>query len=181
MASHLSPPAVPGGCVLLGSPATHPPASPGSQSGLPVGKGPIDGSRSEAELGPIRQVDGLSAVRGGAHIRPTCCTVRLIRRRLGPSLRYFVTKFANLVSPGWAVDLYTLCSAVMRAFSSVGRALPLQGRCRGFESLNAHKFSFRTPQGSALRVFALRGQDFLPIRPSFAFQFVIRPNGSLDS
>ena len=26
-----------------------------------------------------------------------------------------------------------------RAFSSVGRALPLQGRCRGFESLNAHK------------------------------------------
>lgn len=26
----------------------------------------------------------------------------------------------------------------MRAFSSVGRALPLQGRCREFEPLNAH-------------------------------------------
>ena len=57
----------------------------------------------------------------------------------------FATKNCELVSPGWAVDLYTLCSAVMRAFSSVGRALPLQGRCRGFESLNAHMIGARFP------------------------------------
>ena len=169
---------------LLGLPATRPPASPGSQSGLPVGKGPIDGSRSEAELGPIRQVDGLSAVRGGAHIRSTCCTVRLIRRRLGPSLdmpsgqlRYpngrrsfsdrqagsgtpeipFVTKICELVSPGWAVDLYTLCSAVTRAVSSVGRALPLQGRCRGFESLNAHAIFLSEPRQAQPAGFCVSG------------------------
>ncbi len=78
-------------------------------------------------------------------------------RVASPRPRHFRDKNLRILSPRWAVDLYSLCSAVMRAFSSVGRALPLQGRCRGFESLNAHKFSFRTPQGSAGGVLLFRG------------------------
>lgn len=31
------------------------------------------------------------------------------------------------------------------AFSSAGRALPLQGRCRGFDPLNAHHLSSQSP------------------------------------
>jgi beta-lactamase class A len=34
------------------------PDAQGSQSGLPVGKGPADGARSEAELGPVRSEQG---------------------------------------------------------------------------------------------------------------------------
>jgi hypothetical protein len=95
---------------LFGSPAARPPASPGSSLRFGV-----------AHTSGRRVVPSDRPADAWAHPRNT-----------------FRDKNCELVSPGWAVDLYTLCSAVMRAFSSVGRALPLQGRCRGFESLNAH-------------------------------------------
>ena len=43
------------------------------------------------------------------------------------------------------------CAERMRAFSSVGRAPPLQGGCQKFESSNAHHKK-RTPMGSFFMV-----------------------------
>ncbi len=56
---------------------------------------------------------------------------------------------------------------ILGAFSSVGRALPLQGRCREFEPLNAHhlKKDYRNVVFFVERRLSPDGSCFIIIKP----------------